>query len=212
MISFVFDIILVAIILLCVFIGMKKGAMKVILSLVAFVVAAYLAYALSSPFAAFVNNKFVEPAVIRSVDSAISRTSESIEDALPDFIADNAETFGINLDSGSIVNATDFVQKSVSPAVVKVVSSISMFIIFIVLAIALNFVASLLNKIIKVSFLGGLNKLLGGIFGALTGCIILIVVCFVLKYAVYLSGDEAKLITKAVLDNSIFFKFFTGIF
>lgn len=212
MTSLIFDIILVAVILISVIIGMKKGAMKVILSLVAFVVAAYLAYTLSSPFATFINNKFVEPAVIRSVDSAITDTTQSIEDALPDFIADNADVLGINLNADSIINASDFVQSTVSPMVIKIVSSVAMFVIFIILAIVLNFVASLANKIIKVSFLGGLNKLLGGVFGALTGCIIIFVICFALKYAVYLSGDDAKLISKEILDNSLLYRFFTGIF
>ncbi len=212
MTSLIFDLILIAVILISVFIGVKKGAMKVILSLLAFVVAAYLAYTLSTPFATFINNSFIQPAVIKSVDSAITNTTESIEDALPDFIADNADVLGININADSIINAEEFVQNTISPSVVKIVSSFSMFIIFIILAIVMNFVATLVNKIIKVSFLGGINKLLGGVFGAITGCVIIFVICFALKYAVYLSGDEAKLISKEVLDKSFLFRLFTGIF
>ncbi|MEE0945479.1 MAG: CvpA family protein [Acutalibacteraceae bacterium] len=210
--SLLIDIILLAIIAICIFIGSRKGAVKVLLSLAAFVVAAYLAYSLSTPFATFINNKFVEPSIINSVESAISDTAQNFEDVLPDFIVKNADSLGISLNTDSIINASDFVQKSISPSVIKLISSIALLVMFIIFAVVLNFLATIVNKIIKVSFLGKINKLLGGIFGALTGCIIIIVLCFVLKYTVYLSGEEAKLISNEALQNSFIYKTFIDIF
>lgn len=209
--SIILDIVFLAIILLCVIIGIRRGAIKTVLSVVAFLIAVYLAYIIATPFASFLCGKFVEPKIIESVNISISDSSKSIEDALPDFIVKNSDKLGIEIGELNSFNSSSFVKASITPVIVEIASAILMILLFVILAFFLTLTVRIINKLINLSIFGGLNKFLGGIFGAISGVIVVFVLCILLKNAVLLWGNVLSFIDSTTLNGSKIYNLLIGI-
>lgn len=208
----IFDLLLLIIIVVGIFIGAHKGAIKIFLSFIAIIVAAYLAHFLSTPTAVFVNNTFFEPKIVNAVENSVNSSTESIKEALPDFIINNSERLGIDLDTNNIIDADKFVNESVSPIIEDAVSGILQFVLFIILAIVLNLCVKLINKLVKGSFLTKPNKFFGGVFGAATGVVIIIVLLMLCERTCEISGKGLWIISETTLNQSYIYNFYTGIF
>ncbi len=208
----VFDLILILIIVVGIIIGVRKGVVKIFLSLLAFAVAAYLANFLSLPAAVFVNNTFFEPKIIKAVETSVDGSVESLKDALPDFIVNNSDKLGLSLETSNIIDAEKFVNDSISPIIEEAISGIIMFILFIVFAIVLNFLVNIINKLVKVSFLGKINKFLGAVCGALSGIIIVTVICLLCEKTCGIGGKGLFIISEGTLNSSYIYNFLTNIF
>jgi membrane protein required for colicin V production len=83
-----------------------------------------------------------------------------------------------------------------------VASTLAYIVLFIAILIAMRFLASVLQKIFEKLALGGLNKLLGGVFGALKLALLLSVF---LNIAVILN-QHFPLLKKELTSQSIFYK------
>ena len=212
MLFILFDLLLLAIVIVSVAVGVKKGAVKIFLSLLAIIIAAYLADFLSYPVAAFVNNTFFEPKIIKSVNVAINDSTTTLAEALPEFITDNCDEFGLNLEQTNVVDSKQFVEDSISPIIENAIASIAVILLFVILLILFNILVKLVNNLVKWSFFGGLNKLLGALFGAITGCVIVLMVCYVC-YKTFLSyGKGLWFITEKTLNHSYLYNIIIDIF
>ena len=213
----ILDGIFAIIVLIGLFIGIKKGAVKIILSLVAFVLAAYLAYFLATPVACYINERFVTPSISNSVYESMVNGNEPSQ-VLPDFILENANKLGADLDgigvydSITLEQVTDYVEEHLAPFFENLLTTVSIIALFIIFSIIFNLIVSLLNKLIKNSLLGGINSFLGAVFGALNGCVIVAVICLVLSIAVKYTPSLPFNITEETHNSSIFFGLFDNIF
>lgn len=208
----ILDLILFAVVVTGILLGIKKGVISIFLSMTSLAVSAYLANIFSMPVAVFINNTFVEPKIINTVDKSINSSIGSIKDALPGFIVNNSEKLGLNLESENIISADSFVKESISPLIEETISSIAMIILFIIFAFLLSIVVKIINKLIKISFLGKINKVFGGIFGAVLGIIIVIIICLICKTTYTVSGKGLFLFDENALENSYIYNFLIDIF
>lgn len=213
----VFDVILAAIIVIGAFVGIKRGAVKIVLSLIAFIAAAYLAYFLSAPVGGFINSKYIVPSISRDIYEAVDNGEEPSA-VLPDYIISASHKLGVDLNSirtdrqATQEEITSFVDTHFSPFMLSVVSTLLIIILFLIFSVIFNLLVKIVNKLVKHSFVGGLNTLLGAVFGALNGCVIAAVVCLIISLTVKYSVNLPFNITEETVNSSLFYSIFLYIF
>lgn len=162
--SFLVDIIIVAVILLFTFIGYKRGLVKLAFSLCSFFIAIAIAFSIYKPITNIILDK-------TSIDESISK---AITDRiLPEGASINSE-FDANANFPEIIinkgaNTVGELANSFSSTIVGVCCFI---VIYIVVRIALKFVTALANLIAKLPLLKQFNELGGLIYGACQGVFI----------------------------------------
>ncbi len=186
---FIIDIILIVVFAGCIIDGRKKGFVKMILSVVATVIALFIAKEYAEPVANWINESFVHGRIVESISRAISDSvgsgAAAIANALPGYIVRAAEAIGlsakeITADLGSnvtSVQAAEQICTAVEGAfIVPAIKIVSFFIIFAIGSAVLNFAASFINGIFKLPLIKSVNKLLGAILGGVKGLIAVLII------------------------------------
>lgn len=186
---FIIDIILIVVFAGCIIDGRKKGFVKMILSVVAAVIALFIAKEYAEPVANWINESFVHGRIVESISRAISDSvgsgAAAIANALPGYIVRAAEAIGLsakeitaNLGSNvTSVQAAEQICTAVEGAfIVPAIKIVSFFIIFAIGSAVLNFAASFINGIFKLPLIKSVNKLLGAILGGVKGLIAVLII------------------------------------
>ena len=219
--SLILDLIIVAIVAICVLISAKKGFVRTIVSAVGFVLAVFLAFSLSTPIASLISKEFVRPAIEEKTFSvlsgvagnAFSETTEDIWNELPDFVVNAAASAGVTEDSlGQSIKestattaeglATDLTDKIFLPIVENLVKTIVTFVLFLLLIILVSLLSKILNKLFSGAVFGKFNRTLGGILGAVKGSAFAVIFCLLVSMLVGLSENGFLSITKDTIDST----------
>lgn len=216
----IIDIILVAVFALTVFLAAKKGFIKTLLDFAAIIMAFVLAFALSAPAAQAVYDSFVEDIIIDAVTSQIDESDfdatvaakevVGVFEELPDVVIDLADAIGVDFDE--IIKNIDFdkieptdsvkrlVQKVAQPVAVRIMSGVFFIILAVIFIIILKVVVVLIGNVAKLPVIGQADKLLGAVFGALKGIILVALICTLLK-AFFTSGDSviSEMVNESVI-------------
>ncbi len=211
---FIIDIILIVVFAGCIIDGRKKGFVKMILSIVATVIALLVAKEYAEPVANWINESFVHGRIVDSISRAISDSvgsgAAAIANALPDYIVRAAEAIGLstkeitaNLGSNvTSVQAAEQICTAVEGAfIVPAIKIVSFFIIFAIGSAVLNFVASLINGIFKLPLIKSVNKLLGAILGGVKGLIAVLIIGLVFRFVSAIAPETP--FAAAVEDSAI---------
>lgn len=185
--SIIFDVIVIAIIALCTFIGYKQGLVKSAIKILSFFIAIIVAFVLYKPVSMLIINK-------TSIDDSIKNTM--IEKIKPDGIEQDEE---ISLDQSTplsiLDNATNTTIEEIADAfTIKLIETGALLVIFIAVKIALKFVTALTDLITKLPILKQVNKTGGIAYGIIKGVIIV----YTILAVVYL---VAPLLNKSVSEN-----------
>lgn len=158
------DLIVLAIVLLFVFLGYKRGLVKVAFKLCTFFIAIILAFMLYKPVAKIVieNTNIDETIETKITDKILpegkTETDEiDLSESLPTIILKNSE------------NTVQSIAKSCSNTLIETACLV---LIFIIAKIVLKFVTALADLIAKLPILKQFNKLGGTIYGIIEGLFI----------------------------------------
>lgn len=183
--SFIIDLIIIAIIFLFTFLGHKRGLVKVAFKLCTFFIAIVVAFLLFKPVASLVIEKTtidenIENAITikilpKGVVSAADENAE-IQKTLPEIIVKNSQ------------NTVQSVAETFSTTLIE---SACFLLIFIVVKIGMRFITALADLIAKLPLLKQFNELGGTIYGILEGLFIVFV------------GFAIVSLTAPLLDNSL---------
>ena len=222
----VIDLIVLAIIGLFVLICAKKGFVKTLIESVGVILAIVVAFLITQPVSEAVYDSFIEPSIIESTKEKVPDNAENVQikiplDDIPDYIIENAESYGVSLDEfisddgkEVIIDGEealqDTVNKTVKPVAVKLISAVSFLFLVIVLVIVFKILAKVLNKLFSFSVVGKLNKLLGGALGVLKGTAVAVAVCTIISILAKI-GVEVLFFTAENIDNTILFKALSNI-
>ncbi len=217
--KFIIDIIIVAIILISVLIGAKKGFTKIFLSVVAFLLSVYLAYSISPVVAEYIQTKFVAPKITTSISESIGTGAEKLKESIPSIVLNNADKVGVDIDNfvntasnssteSALEVAENFVVTYVNPLMIKAISAIAAIILFLILSAILSFVAKIINKIIKASPADSLNKFGGALLGAVNGLVFAAALCLIISVILNFSNDGFLIFNSENANNSFFYSFF----
>jgi len=183
--AYVLDGLSVVLFALLVWLGHRRGFIKTVSGVLAFVAALVLSSMLSGPVSGFMYDTFVEPPVLKELSSQIGEGSPAagqLDAALaemPAFITNRLAANG--LDSGAAVlehisgaGAEETVAESITrqvvePVVVPLLKSLSMLLLFVVLLIVITVLLKAVDLVAKLPLLKQINKSLGVVAGIVQG-------------------------------------------
>lgn len=213
--SFVVDLIIVALFAIAVIIYAKKGFVFSLIKVVGTICALMLATNVGNFLTNTVYNKVIEPKIVsivmESVDNGVDNATESTFDTLPDFIKDNGEMFGITEENVEALMPTEIVSKkevkgfldeTVEPIAANLLSPLFTLICFVVFSWVVGFLSKFVNKFFTFSVVGSLNKWLGGVIGLPIGLSYAAILCLVLKIIVSVSPNGLWIFTSKAVNSS----------
>ena len=183
----VLDIILIAIVLLCIYFGYKHGFVRTLQNLSSFVLSIIIALLTYGKIAELISNSVVGKFIREKIFDSISVSNTDFS-SLPDFLQ-------TPLESG-VESIAETVSANMS---VMVISIISIVLTIVVSKFLLGFLFKVLNVFAKMPLLKQCNRLLGIAFGALNGYFW---VCIVLFVVTYLSNLPNMELVAEMLDSS----------
>lgn len=169
----VVDLIIVALLLLSVYLGYRKGLLELAIKLVAVVIAIVVTFVLYRPISNFIINttsidETIENAVYEKANDVVKKDqdkdleSQIIEEAKDGMLPQTARMISTNVVSGGV-----------------------MIILYILTRIALRFVTALANLVAKIPIIKQVNKIGGVAYGFLRGVLII----YIALLLVNLSGQ-----------------------
>lgn len=223
--NFVLDLIIIGIIAFSALISAKRGFVKVVVEAVGFVVACIIAFSINTPLAESTYDKFIEPPIINTINSSFENATNDLQEeaweTMPDFITDNAELLGIevdgfndkiseNISSGVDEAITAASQDVIKPVFTKILATVYGVILVFVLLFIVKILAKIINKLFSFSIVGKANKILGGVVGIPKGIVFAIIFAVIISILVSITGGFA-IFTPENIDKTILFKLLAGI-
>ena len=219
--SIVLDLIIVLIVAICVILSAKKGFVRTLIEVVGFFAAISLAISLSTPVSDFIYEKTVHSAIINSVEESVAEgtnsTIDTVFENLPSFVVNNkflnvekseiSQTITDEAISDTQIIADTISNNYIRPPVTKLFSVFASILLTIVFLVAVKFIAKAVNKLFSFSLVGTINKVLGGILGAIKGCFVAVVFCLIVTLLVSFTKDGFLFFTHDAINSSHIFKF-----
>ena len=208
------DIILLVLLVVFTYLSARRGLFHVVSQYLASIAAFVLARLLCNPAANFiyqhyvaeqVQEKLVELMPEGSVSGQIGALTDTVIASLPENIQKLVTQFRLTdlLHTGAsqtdVLTVSEIETLYVAPIVTKAFAIMTMFVIFIVLAIILKTVVYCVNKALfasKESKFQGVNKFLGALLGVARGALAVFVVAFLLNVA-------ASFLTESSFHNTV---------
>ena len=216
--QYIIDILLLAIVIIALIIGIKRGFARSILTLVAFFLTIFLSFELATPIASKTYDALIAPRVAKKIEETLNTKGigktdplEAITESLPSVLRPYAKKqsqdilsafheakskLGNNSQIGTAVE-----EKVIHPIAVKVFAAIFFFVIAIILGAVLQFFAITIAKAFKLPLIQTVDSTLGGIAGLLYGSVFAFAAAlFLLFLATQISGpfQEAVAASKII--------------
>lgn len=218
--TYIVDIIIVAIFALIIIISAVKGFFKSFIDFAGSMIAVLLARMFSESCAKAVFDSVIAPGAekllgqnlgevgtvdyTQQIENALNSLPEGL-DGILQIMGIDSQTIMDKASSGIDLNGENLVESLMNTIVIPVGTAVLQFILFVIFAvvliIAIRIFAKLFDKIFKkLPVIKGLNKSLGAVFGILRGLIIVVVVSMLISVVVSFTDNE-MLIT--CVENSI---------
>lgn len=220
--TYIVDIVIIVLFVLVVGMAYKKGFLSTIIDTFALAISAVVSYMFCEPVAESVYNLFVRSLVetrftrvLENVSSTLSVTDKvnAMIEGLPPSAVKLAEVMGVNFNSltNSVAmggNLSDdaliklAVDKIGHPIMINVTEVVTFILMFVVITIALKFLAGLFKKANDIPLLGKLNAGLGGVIGVVKAVAIIFVACTAFYFIAGMSGAEP--VIEAINNSKIY--------
>lgn len=224
----VLDIILLGIVAILVFLGIKRGIAKTLLNLLSIFFAGAVGCFLANIGSKWIYSTFIAPdvsdSVAKSFEQAGNNTTGIIEN-MPDFTKGLLTFFGITDESlASSVNSgvntaadavTGVIENTIANAVISVLNIVLIIVLFLLLLIIFKLISRHLVKIFRVPVLKQINKFLGGALGLCEGLILCYIGIIICSIIVPLNNDfivSQELISQSVVFKSAYYSDFVQLF
>lgn len=226
--SYIIDIIAIAILAIVLIVGYKQGFIQSLLRLVGCIAAFVLAFSFSAPAAEFIYDSWVAPGletkllenVGETTKTTVSEQLSALLEGLPapiatvlennDKLQDSLGQLGDNAASTGEALVGAVMQNVIEPITVALLR----FVVFILLFLVLLFVAKLLVKLVKpitkLPLVRQADGLLGAAFGAVKGVIFVLAFVTIIQIIAATSAPDA-LITQEVIDKSYLVKWIADV-
>ena len=208
----IIDIIIIAVIALCTFIGYKKGLIKVAVNILGFFIALIIAFVLYNPVASFIiNNTQIDETIEQKIIASFSQENKTEEEQKE---VENNSQIITDYINGYIEEYKNqgitYAAKNVSIIMVKIGSGL---VVFLISKFILLFLKLFADAIANLPIIKQFNKAGGTIYGILEGFLIVYVVLGIISIASPMISDS-KIITdiqnsyigNTMYDNNIVLK------
>lgn len=224
------DIIIVSIVALFIFFGIKKGFARSFIEIVGYILAILISFSVANTVSEYVYEKKIKETIVSSVsditDKEIkgdSKSNEAIWEAIPSYLK---TLTGLEKDTvdeylnkykkdtsdsvkGTAIAVSENVVKPIATSAVRLVVEI---VLLILLLILVKFFAKIIGKLFNKSILRGVNKFFGGILGAAKGTLIALISVSIFMLLMPLFNNELFSVTPKVIESTFIFKYLVNIF
>lgn len=221
--SWILDLIVVAIILVFVFRSARRGFIRALVELAGFVLIFLAVHSFGKPLSNRIFDTFISEPASEKIESLLEKaqadTAERAEAALPGFAKRGARLLGIDI--GEILGAEEgyaSIAKAVTGGIVKPAATEFIYAVFSVLMFGVGlflvrFIARFVNRLFSRSVIGFANRALGGALGALKGIVICCFLCYIITVLVSFTSRGFLIFTEENIASSFIFgrlaKFFS---
>lgn len=201
--TIVVDLVILAIIVLCIIIGYIRGLTGSLIKIVSFILALIIAFILFVPVSTLIiNNTQIDENLEESIRNAVLQNDQDEKENMPETITDY---IGQKVDEASdeaketVVNSTS---RDVALTIVKAGTWIVLFIVARILLILLKFITSLITKLPVIK---QFDKLGGIIYGLLEGLIIIYVLLAIISFiSPMMNGTLANAIDESIIGSMMY--------
>ena len=221
--SYIYDIIVLVIAFACVILAWKKGFASSLVSFGGRIIALAGAYIASIPVANAIYDKLIHNMMVQKIASIIEGAADAdtvagmlasgfdgLNMPFSSFFSENltklGDTIAANFASGTDVMADQIVRTVCQPVLVGVFQIILVLILYIILSFVVSVIAKALGIINKVPLIGGLNKILGGVFGLLNAGIWCYILAGVVGLFIGLTNGNIDFMNNQIIDKTVLFK------
>ena len=222
--AFVVDIIILAIMITCIFLGYKKGLIGVAVNILGFFIALIIAFILYAPISNFIiNNTSIQPTLKEAISETVApyvinaeenkEDTKEAENNSPKVMTDYINGF-IEKEKQQVEQKEKDIINNVSETVANNLIKIAVgILVFIVAKIALLFVKVLAKFISDLPIIGQVNKIGGIIYGVLQGLLIIYILLALtslfaptMENSAILEAINSSMIGKVMYNNNIILK------
>lgn len=220
--SIILDLIVIAIVSVCVLTTMKKGFVRSSLNVVALIITVIIISKIASPISSFLYDSFFEKPICSSIENSIVSAEEKSEEVvdkiweeIPSILTNTAENSGANSKTAFDLVAGESDPKKaalqvsneiIKPAVMSLLVIGVDIILFSVLMFAFRYLNRIICKLFKAPLLSQVNGFLGAVLGFLKGIVIAILVCSIISFIVAISENgEFLLFNQDVIQKTYLF-------
>jgi len=222
-VSLIIDILILAIILIAVIVGYKKGFIKISVTAIGLILSFVLSITLSSMAAEWTYNSFIQEKMVSNVSAGLERQGNvAIDTAIDnlfssdkmiikmakicDITADDIKP-EISSDSQEVITVAEYIEKEViRPTLTFMLRLIVMILLFILLSILFNLLSNLLSKTFSLTVAKKADPVLGGFLGLVLGIVFAFLLCILLDTAISLFPDGFIGLTEETRDGSYLYR------
>lgn len=173
----IIDIVIIAIVVLSIFLGYKKGLVALSIQLFAFIIAVVITFILYQPVTNFIVNatgidEAIQNAILEKANDIIQEDSEMsntiVEEVKNDMLPETARTISINI-----------------------ITFVVVILLFLIVKIGLRFVTALANVVTKLPILKQANEVGGIVYGFIRGLLIIYVILLVINISGEISPQNS---------------------
>ena len=219
----IYDIILVLIFGLFIFIGIRRGAAQSLAGLLAAFVSYTGATFLGKLLSVNIYNLVLRPTIHDTVVTTVSDFShDTLNDALGKIDFSAIDIFGLqDTLKGAVsnrleepienisANAGQTAETVVEPIVIGIMSFfITIFLFFLFYVLLKKFVVPLLLKVFKIPVIKQINAILGAVIGIIDAFLIVSMLAYLLKLVIPQISTDISMLQESTIYNSFIFKHF----
>ncbi len=173
----IIDIAIIAIVVLSIFLGYRKGLVALSIQLFAFIIAVVITFILYQPITNFIVNA-------TGIDEAIQN---SILEKANDIMQEDSEM------SNTIVEEVknDMLPETARTISINIITFVVVIVLFLLVKIGLRFVTAMANLVAKLPILKQANELGGIIYGFIRGLLIIYVILLVVNISGEISPENS---------------------
>ena len=217
----IYDILVIAILIISLVIGYHRGAAKTVVSLFGFILSFVLAVFLGDYLAELIYNGYLSEAIINGVSTSVvnSGATNLATASLPAFVSFAMMLTGFDYEGAlqnSLNNLPDAIavgfEAAIKPVVLSVLTFVLTALVFIILYFVFRFIfVKILNFIFKLPIIRSLNKVLGAVFSLLSGLLLVCFIAFLLNLIMpYIENIPYWLSESTIYNSYIFYHFYSG--
>ncbi|MBQ8538618.1 MAG: CvpA family protein [Ruminococcus sp.] len=217
----IYDIIVIAILIISLFVGYKVGAAKMLVSMLSGIASFVLAAIFGDFCAQLIYDSYLSTAIINSVSSTVvnSGAGELVTAELPPFVSfammltgfDYDNALKTSLESLPQAIATGF-ETAVRPVVMSVLEVVLTLLIFVIIYFVLRLVLrAVLNFVFTLPVLKVINKVFGVVLSFVSSLLFVSFLAFLLNIIMpYLTDIPFWLSESTIYNSYIFYHFYSG--
>ncbi|MDR1627488.1 MAG: CvpA family protein [Oscillospiraceae bacterium] len=211
---FLLDGTIIILFALFIFLGFKNGVAKSLISFIGAMFSLIFSVYISSLASEFIYDAFIEKNLTNRISQIISDKnfkSEEVFNKLPNFVSNSLKIYNVTNEKVSLImknketNRLKALSDLFSPAVKGVIRNVLSILIFWLLMIIIGAICKNLSYVFQFPILRQIDGLLGGIFGAFKGYVVIVILMMFLKMFLPIVSVAPKALSNKNIDSTILF-------